>query len=102
MDIKIGDNLTGDDLVLRKDNNKYMPIGKGGVVFSNSKIPMKIKELEKEISDYNIKIDTYCNIKKRMGLNEILIPEFMDQDISLMEKEIEMLKLRIETLKDVM
>lgn len=102
MDIKIGDTLTGDDLVMRKDNNKYLPIGKGGVVFSNSKIPMKIKELEKEISDYNIRIDTYCNIKQRMGLNEILIPEFMDKDIRSMEKEIEILKLRIETLKDVM
>lgn len=101
MDRKVGDNLTGDDLVMRKDH-KYLPIGKGGVVFPNSKIPNKIKELEKEISDYNIKIDTYCNIKKRMVLNAILIPEFMGQDISLMEKEIEMLKLRIETLKDVM
>lgn len=98
--MKIGNNL--DDLVLREEDNKYMPIGKGGVIFSNGKIPIKIKELEKEISDYNIKIDTYRNIEKRMGLNEILIPEFMDQDINSMEKEIEILKLRIETLKDVM
>lgn len=101
MEIKIGDTLTGDDLVMRKDH-KYLPIGKGGVVFPNSKIPNKIKELKKEISDYNIRIDTYCNIKQRMGLNEILIPEFMDKDIRSMEKEIEILKLRIETLKDVM
>lgn len=97
MDIK-----TESDFVMRAEDNKYLTIGKGGVTFPNSKIPNKIKELEKEISDYNIRIDTYCNIKQRMGLNEILIPEFMDKDIRSMEKEIEILKLRIETLKDVM